>query len=557
MDPVVCCIVSILLHQFLLWNYQVNAECQIDSFQVQENFDFTKYLGKWYEQKWLAQSYIPQDQLFQDYTHYYVLNPNSSVTIFISGRSPENISMCFHYVALLELTTVPGKFRFTRYWNQSYSDAIDYWVMNTDYDNYAFVYGCEKQNAQGQCTYQDSWVWSRTPTLPARYWALVNNSMQAVCVNYSRYLDTQQKNECTVDCFVQSFQVQPNFNINQYVGKWYEQKWLAQSYIPQDQLFQDYTHYYVLNPNSSVTIFISGRSPENVSMCFHYVALLEQTTVPGKFRFTRYWNQSYSDAIDYWVMNTDYDNYAFIYGCEKRNAQGQCTYQDSWVWSRTPNLPARYWALVNNSMQAVCINYSRYLDTQQKNDCFVQSFQVQPNFNINSYLGKWYVQKWLPQSYISPEELFQDYTHIYVYNNNGSVTAYINGRDSSNLCFSYTMLLETTSTPASVVSDYWVMITDYTGYAVVYGCRERNAWGQCTSPDSWIWSRTPQLKDDKWAIVNATIKNLCLPEAKFVATQQINDCSAKVASSGQVLMHGLALIIALAFLTCGLVACLL
>ncbi|KAK3595629.1 hypothetical protein CHS0354_009593 [Potamilus streckersoni] len=101
-------------------------------------------------------------------------------------------------------------------------------------------------------------------------------------------------------------------------------------------------------------------------------------------------------------------------------------------------------------------------------------------------------------------------------------------------CFSYTALTQTTNTPGklrrtiyinattSMLSDYWVRQTDYTVYAVVYGCREQNLLGQCTYPDSWVWSRTPQLNADQWAIVNTAIDSLCLQEAMFLATEQAN-----------------------------------
>ncbi|KAK3595631.1 hypothetical protein CHS0354_009595 [Potamilus streckersoni] len=145
---------------------------------------------------------------------------------------------------------------------------------------------------------------------------------------------------------------------------------------------------------------------------------------------------------DYWLMQTDYTWYAEVYGCRQQNVLGQCIYPDSWVWSRTPQLTVDQWAVVNATIENLCLQEANFLATQQVN--------------------------------------------------------------------------------ASMLSDYWVRQTDYTVYAVVYGCREQNLLGQCTYPDSWVWSRTPQLNADQWAIVNTAIDSLCLQEAMFLATEQAN-----------------------------------
>lgn len=76
------------------------------------------------------------------------------------------------------------------------SDVVttDYWVMGTDYVNYAVVYGCRKLEATGMCLYADSWIWNRFFTLPSSVTDLVESVKSSLCVNTTMYLPTEQTN---------------------------------------------------------------------------------------------------------------------------------------------------------------------------------------------------------------------------------------------------------------------------------------------------------------------------------------------------------------------------
>ena len=72
-------------------------------------------------------------------------------------------------------------------------------------------------------------------------------------------------------------------------------------------------------------------------------------------------------TTDYWVIGTDYDTYAVIYGCRNLDSTGLCTYADSWIWSRFPEIPANKKGIVEGIKGSLCVNTTMYLSTEQHN----------------------------------------------------------------------------------------------------------------------------------------------------------------------------------------------
>lgn len=77
----------------------------------------------------------------------------------------------------------------------------DYWVIRTDYIDYAVVYGCRELDSTGHCTHVQSWIWSRYPAVPESDQTLVDNTMEELCVNTSMYLPTEQNNGISLFTF--------------------------------------------------------------------------------------------------------------------------------------------------------------------------------------------------------------------------------------------------------------------------------------------------------------------------------------------------------------------
>ena len=81
-----------------------------------------------------------------------------------------------------------------------FTDNSDYWIISTDYTTYSVVYGCRKQNSAGECVLPNVWVWRRSqPQLSGYTNAIVENTLDTLCVNTSLFLGTEQNNG--INCF--------------------------------------------------------------------------------------------------------------------------------------------------------------------------------------------------------------------------------------------------------------------------------------------------------------------------------------------------------------------
>ena len=74
---------------------------------------------------------------------------------------------------------------------------------------------------------------------------------------------------------------------------------------------------------------------------------LESSVFPGDGEF----------LFDYWVMGTDYENYAFCYGCGLLNDNGTCKEPHAWIWSRSKQLDSQYNSTVQDLVDSVCMVY--------------------------------------------------------------------------------------------------------------------------------------------------------------------------------------------------------
>ena len=113
------------------------------------------------------------------------------VFVFASGSDPDGMPHTTTFNLALHCLQCIYKFDMYFFVDPYY---VDYWITSTDYISYSVIYGCRQQNADGQCTLQDTWVYSRTPQLPGNKAAIVESTLDALCVNKSALLVTQQNN---------------------------------------------------------------------------------------------------------------------------------------------------------------------------------------------------------------------------------------------------------------------------------------------------------------------------------------------------------------------------
>ncbi|XP_071080818.1 uncharacterized protein [Haliotis cracherodii] len=346
-------------------------DCLVDAVTVQRDFDVSRYLGKWYEYRWHTREFFPPEERFKDYFHYYVQTADGNITNYVSGRDPTRVDgKCFFYHMYLVPTDTPGKF----FWRKKNGEQYPYWVLETDYNRYAFVYGCYNISVSGTCIAARGWIWSRTPTIPRVISDRSPWFYNRTCLSSSTFLETLQTAECNVpaqysvntgqNCHVSDIPVQEDFDIQKYAGSWYEMRWLAQSYIPASELFQDYRHVFNPRGDGTLSAVITGRSKDG---CFYRKAIIVPSATAGKLTLKVL--DGSADQFPYWVIDTDYINYAVMYGCLNVTSDGKCVAARSTVWSRGTTLARRFQYRVNTVLQALCVNPVAFLDTSHHHAC--------------------------------------------------------------------------------------------------------------------------------------------------------------------------------------------
>ncbi|EGK96848.1 AGAP013318-PA [Anopheles gambiae str. PEST] len=135
--------------------------CQ--DFPVHVNFDVPRYLGLWYEIR-------RYEQVFQRggecVTAEYSLNDDGSVRVFNSMLVPpgqvRQSDVGRAVVAFPDESPLEAKLNVT--FDATATDiSANYWVLGTDYDSYAVVWGCFGVGTTLRA--ESAWILSRTPTL--------------------------------------------------------------------------------------------------------------------------------------------------------------------------------------------------------------------------------------------------------------------------------------------------------------------------------------------------------------------------------------------------------
>ncbi|XP_062833648.1 apolipoprotein D isoform X1 [Anolis carolinensis] len=156
---------------------------------VQEVFDIHKYLGKWYEIEKLPSNFEKGHCIQANYS----LKENGKVKvvnkeIHMDGTLNEIEGEAFH-VNLQEPAKLHVKFNW-------FMPAAPYWVISTDYDNYALVYSCTNFMWLFHVDY--AWIMSRTPELHPETVDHLKNILQSYDINTARMRPTDQT-DCPPD----------------------------------------------------------------------------------------------------------------------------------------------------------------------------------------------------------------------------------------------------------------------------------------------------------------------------------------------------------------------
>uniref|UniRef100_A0A5F8GDN9 Apolipoprotein D n=1 Tax=Monodelphis domestica TaxID=13616 RepID=A0A5F8GDN9_MONDO len=161
--------------------------CIVDSFSVKEDFDPTKYTGKWYA----VSKKDPEGIFLQDnISAEYILGSDGTLLATSQGRVKlfGFWVICADMIAQFTVSdpNTPAKMYMTYQGLASYlsSGGDEYWVIDTDYNHYALTYTCRSLKKNGTCADSYSIVFSRNPQgLPPSIQKIVHQKQKDICLS--------------------------------------------------------------------------------------------------------------------------------------------------------------------------------------------------------------------------------------------------------------------------------------------------------------------------------------------------------------------------------------
>uniref|UniRef100_A0A2A4JTG4 Lipocalin/cytosolic fatty-acid binding domain-containing protein n=1 Tax=Heliothis virescens TaxID=7102 RepID=A0A2A4JTG4_HELVI len=506
-----------------------------ESIPVVNNFDVSRYQGLWHD----IQSY---PVLFQDGdcpNAFYAPYDSSSVTV----TNTHVVNQQLDVITGLATAPADGSAKLKVTFNvQNNQFTSDYWVLDTDYDSYAFVYSCT--NLDEDYMTVSSWKLSRTKSLSTAAAAAINNVMSNIQVLDQRYyIDRDQTPE---GCFYypepkpgqavvfpgqcdDNIAAVPNFDLNAFQGTWHEITSYPKDNQPGECIREEFT---LTSPTS---MHLNSFSVINQRL---YTAEGTVTYATddgsGKLQINLI-NMGPPVPVPYWILSTDYIDYALVYSCRNINSD----YREIWSWklSRSRQLSNAGSQAIDNAMSAVDVLRNEYFEDIPQTDtaCFYYpvlgptdpvifpgqcdaNIPVIQDFDIDRYTGRWR----LIESYYSD---FQEGTcnaATYTTNNDGTVAVYntkvveeqLNSITGSAVLASDGSGKLTVTFPngASPV-EYWILGTDYISYALVYSCVNlpndlRRVW-------TWKLSRTSSLTAVATNSINQIMNSVDVLDAQY------------------------------------------
>uniref|UniRef100_A0A4Y0BP82 Apolipoprotein D n=1 Tax=Anopheles funestus TaxID=62324 RepID=A0A4Y0BP82_ANOFN len=154
----VCCALLATLVQGTIFE----RPCRTDVSAVQD-FQVDKYLGLWYDLEHYEASFEQNtDCVTAEYSRY----EDGSIRVFNSAvRLTDGLLYAVDGLALLsypDAEVLEAKLNVSFY--GAPNDESNYWVLDTDYENYSIVWSCEPLGEDRSLEYY--WLLSRTPSLP-------------------------------------------------------------------------------------------------------------------------------------------------------------------------------------------------------------------------------------------------------------------------------------------------------------------------------------------------------------------------------------------------------
>ncbi|XP_047033930.1 uncharacterized protein LOC124640271 isoform X1 [Helicoverpa zea] len=506
-----------------------------ENIPVVNNFDVSRYQGLWHD----IESYpVP----FQDGdcpNAFYAPYDSSSVTV----TNTHVVNQKLDVITGLATASADGSAKLKVTFNiQNNQFTSDYWVLDTDYDSYALVYSCTNLNADYMTV--SSWKLSRTKSLSTAAATAINNIMSNTQVLDQRYY--VNRDQSPEGCFYypdpqpgqavifpgqcdDNIAAVPNFDLNRFQGTWHE----ITSYPKDNQ------------PGECIREVFTVTSPTSMQLNSFSVINQRLFTAEGVVTFAtddgsgklqiNLINMGPPVPVPYWILTTDYIDYALVYSCRNINSDQREIW--SWKLSRSRQLSAAGSLAIDNAMAAVDVLRNKYFEDIPQTDsaCFYYpvlgpndpvifpgqcdaNIPVVQNFDVSMYMGRWR----LIESYYSD---FQEGTcnaATYTENDDGTVVVYntkvveeqLNSITGSAVLASdgsgkFTVTFPNGATPV----EYWILGTDYHSYALVYSCVNlpddlRRVW-------TWKLSRGDSLSDYATHSINQIMNSVDVLDARY------------------------------------------
>ncbi|KAM9323113.1 apolipoprotein D-like [Pholidichthys leucotaenia] len=174
-------VISFILLSILAANAQVIKPGRCPKAAVQEKFDAARYLGLWYEIQRLPHTF----QKGQCSTASYSLASPGLVGVLNRELLPDGTIDSINGFAKPD-PAEPAKLLVYFFEDQT---PAPYWVLSTDYDNYALVYSCtDLEVFHGEFI----WILSRQPTLSQETLMELHSILSSIGTSVDQLLDTSQ-----------------------------------------------------------------------------------------------------------------------------------------------------------------------------------------------------------------------------------------------------------------------------------------------------------------------------------------------------------------------------
>ncbi|GBP17935.1 Apolipoprotein D [Eumeta japonica] len=509
------------------------------SIQVQQNFDAARYMGVWHE----IESYPSVFQTGTCNNARYTLT-DAGVEVYNTQVVGQRLDYIYGSAALASPDDGLGKLVVSfPLAGTNWTTDTDYWVLGTDYDNYALVYTCAQIDEDRRGVW--SWKLSRRKQLTQAENAIMDNIIASIPVLDDRYYQT--RDQTPEGCFFfpepilgqqvvfpgqcdESIQAVPNFDINRFISLQFSGVWSEVAAYPYNRNGEcpsfDYSstsaNSFDIKLTTVVDYFLDSITSGAIRTSNDNSAKFEIEMINQDGTVTR---------IPYWILATDYDNYALAYSCINIDQDWRQVY--SWKLSRDRSgLNSEANQAINEVISSIQVLADQYYeDTDQSDDaCFFlpdvpagepviidgpcdPTIPVMENFNPIRYQGLWRSI----ESYASEFEGGACNEAIYTLGVDGVVnvfntqvvdqtldtisgTAVLDGDDgSARLIVSFPI----GDTNETTQSNYWILDTDYDSYSLVYSC--------ANLPDgnrrvySWKLSRERELSVESTQAINEVI----------------------------------------------------